>query len=109
RQELFDLACTAYNDAVFFRQFVNTENGNDVLEFFVLLQDLLDASCDIVVFLTNILWVEQTRGRCQWVNRWVETTRGQVTCQVGGCIEVSEHVGWCRVGVVVRWDVDGLH
>src|SRR5689334_1885711 len=41
RQELLDAACTRHDDLVFLGEFIDTEDGDDVLEFLVLLQDLL--------------------------------------------------------------------
>src|SRR5690625_3793360 len=79
------------------------------MQFLVLLQNLLDTIYDVVVLLTDVLRVKNTRSRFQWVNRWVEATRGQITSQVRGRIQVREHVGWCRVSVVVRWHVHSLH
>src|SRR5699024_11195760 len=61
-EELFHSPCTTDGYTVFFRQLVNTQNCDDILQFFVLLQNLLDAGGNFVVFLANILWVKNTGG-----------------------------------------------
>ncbi len=60
RQELLDAACTGDDDLVFFAQFVNAEDGNDVLQFLVLLEDLLAADSRDVVLLATVLRVVES-------------------------------------------------
>src|SRR5699024_5133615 len=61
-KELFHSTCTTDGDPVCFGSLVYTQNGDDILQFFVLLQNLLDAGGNFVVFLAYILWVQNTGG-----------------------------------------------
>src|SRR5688572_8095233 len=53
RQEALDLAGARHGGAVVFAQLVHTENGDDVLQVFVLLQGLLHLAGDRVVLLAD--------------------------------------------------------
>lgn len=59
RHEPLDLSCTLDGKLVLLGQLVHAENGNDVLETLVVLEDLLDASGDVVVLLPDDSGVEQ--------------------------------------------------
>ena len=41
-------------------KFLHAEDSDDILEFLVLLEKLLSASCDVVVILTDYLRFEDT-------------------------------------------------
>jgi hypothetical protein len=45
-EEALDLAGAGHGQAVFFGQFVHAQDGDDVLQFLVALQDLLHAAGD---------------------------------------------------------------
>src|SRR6478735_3776028 len=49
REELLDAACTRHDDLVLFGELIDAEDGDDVLELLVLLQDLLDPDGRVVV------------------------------------------------------------
>ena len=53
RKELLDLSSSCDDELIFFGEIINTKNGNDILEGFIILEDLLDTSCNIVMLLTN--------------------------------------------------------
>ena len=44
----------SYSQFVLFRQFIHTENGNDVLERLIILKDLLNSSGNFVVLLPDL-------------------------------------------------------
>src|SRR5690554_984274 len=102
RQEALDLTRTGYGLLVFFRQFVHTQNRDDVLQLLVTLQGLLNATCDVVVFLTDNQRIQLTRGGVQRVDRRVDTQLRDLTRQYYSRIKVGE--GGCRrrVGQVIR-------
>src|SRR5262245_18739629 len=62
RQEALDLARAGNGDLVLLRQLVHAENGDDVLERLVALQDLLHAAGDRVMLLANDARIEHARG-----------------------------------------------
>lgn len=43
-----------YGELIFFRQLVHTQDGNNILERLVVLEDLLDGSCNFIVLLANL-------------------------------------------------------
>src|SRR3954471_21749424 len=53
RQKALDLAGAGHRDLVFFGQFVHAENGDDVLQRFVLLQDLLNRARGLIMLLAD--------------------------------------------------------
>src|SRR5215203_4035106 len=57
-EELLDSPGAVDDDLVFFTQLVDAEDGDDVLELLVALQDLLHAHGDVVVLLTDVLRIE---------------------------------------------------
>src|SRR5699024_1645090 len=107
-EELLDPAGPVDGDLVFFRQFVDTEDRDDVLQFLVLLQDRLHRVRHPVVILTDVLRVEDPGGRGERVHRGVQTPGGDVTREFGRRIQVGERRRGCWVGVVVRGNVDRL-
>ena len=93
-QEALDLTSTRYHQFVFFRQFIHTQDGDDVFQFLITLQDGLNATRGVVVFLTNHQRVQLTAGGVQRVNGRVDTQRRDLTAQYHGCIKVSKGGGW---------------
>ena len=59
-QEALDLTSTRHGELVFRRQFVHTENCDDVAQFLVLLQRFLNAAGDRVVFFADDVGVDLT-------------------------------------------------
>src|SRR3954469_9142633 len=108
-EELLDPARPRDGDLVLFRERVHTEDGDDVLQFLVLLQDLLHPDGHVVVLLADVLRVEDTRRGGQRVDGRVQTPRRYVAPQLGGSVQGREGGGRRRVGVVVGGYVDRLH
>src|SRR3546814_9339861 len=54
--------CAGNSLLVFGRQFVHTQNGDDVAQFFVALQSLLHAASHCIVLFTHDLWIELAAG-----------------------------------------------
>src|SRR5690606_29065214 len=102
RQELLDAARAIDRDLVFFRQFVDTEDRDDLLELLVLLQDRLDARGHAVVVLAQVTGVHDAARGGERVDRGVETARRDLTAQLGRRVKVRERRRRRRVGVVVR-------
>ena len=85
-QEALDLTCACYHQFVFFRQFIHTQDGDDVFQFLITLQQGLYATRGVVVFLTYYQWIQLTAGGVQRVNGRVDTQRRDLTAQYHGCI-----------------------
>lgn len=76
----------SYHQFIFFRQFIHTEDGDDVFQFLITLQDGLNATRGVVVFLTNNQRIQLTAGGVQRVNGRVDTQGCDLTAQYHGCI-----------------------
>ena len=94
---------------VLFRELVHAEDGDDVLELLVALQDLLHLAGDGVVLLADDARVEHARGRVERIDRRVDALLGDRARQHGGRVEVGEGGRRRRVGQVVGRHVDRLH
>jgi hypothetical protein len=69
RQEALDPASPADEDLVLFGELVDAEDGDDVLQVLVALQDLLDPLGDGVVLLADVARVEDAARRVERVDR----------------------------------------
>src|SRR5690606_21808279 len=101
-QETLDLTSTGYKLLVGFRQFIHTQNRDDVLQFLVALQHVLNAASGVVVLLANYVGIQLTRGRVEWIDRRVNTQGSDVTRQNHGGVQVGEGGRRGRVGQVIR-------
>src|SRR5699024_8309042 len=90
RQEALDLARTGNSLLVFVRQFVHTENGNDVTQLVIALQCFLDATSNGVVLFANNLGIQLTTGGVQRVNSRINTQSSNLTCQNDCRVQVQE-------------------
>ena len=108
RQEPLDLARARDRELVLFRELVDAEDGDDVLQVLVALQDLLHRAGDVVVLVADDARVEDARGRRQRIDRRVDAELDDRARQVGRRVEVRERGRRRRVGVVVGGHVDRL-
>src|ERR1035437_4361977 len=108
-EELLDLAGARHNQLVLVGEFVDTQNGDDVLEILVALQGALDHLGHLVVVLADDEGIQNARGGSQRVDGGVNAQRGDIAREVGGGVEVGEGGGGGGVGVIVGGHVDGLH
>ncbi len=107
-QEALDFPRAGHRLLVFFGQFIHTENGDDVLQFLVALQNRLHATGHVVVFLADHQGVELAAGGVQRIYRGVNTLGGDVARQYHGGIQVGESGCRRRVSQVVRRHVNRL-
>ena len=109
RKEALHLACTTDRNLVLLGKLVHAEDRDDVLEILVSLEDLLHATGYFVVLLTDDLRIEDSRGRCKGIDGRVDALLGDTALQDDEGVQVSERGRGCRVGEVVRRNVDRLH
>ena len=79
------------------------------LERFVVLENLLDTTSDVVVFLADNVGVHDTRSGVERVDSRVDGQLGNTTRQHSGGVQVSECGGWGGICKIISWHVDGLH
>ena len=109
RQEALDLAGAGDGELVVLGELVHAEDGDDVLQALVALQDALDVAGDLVVLLADHHRVEEARGRVERVDGGVDAELGDGAGEHGRGVEVGEGGGGRGVGQVVGGDVDRLH
>lgn len=95
-------------ELVLLGQFVHTQNGDDVLERLVVLEQLLNTGSDVVVLLTDDCGVKHSRLGVEGVDGRVDTQLGNTTRQRGSGVQVGEGGGGSRVSQVIGGHVDGL-
>ena len=76
RQEPLDAAGTVDHLLVLFAQLVDAEDGDDVLQLAIALQDLLHAPGDGVVLLADVLRVEDAAVGGQRIDRRIDALLG---------------------------------
>src|SRR3954449_9731538 len=76
RQEALDLARALHRHLVLVGELVDAQDGDDVLELAVALEDLLHLRGDVVVLLPDDVGLEDRRRRVQRVDRRVDALLG---------------------------------
>ncbi len=59
-EETLNPTCTTNRDLILFRELVHTENGDNILQLFILLQGNLYATCCLVMFFADNHWIQDT-------------------------------------------------
>ena len=109
RQESLKLSGTLNGQLISFRQFVHTQNGNDILQRLVFLEHLLDLGSGIVVVLSDNTGIQHTRFGVKRVDSRVDTQLRDTTGQDSGGVQMGESGGGSRISQIVSRHVDGLH
>ena len=94
RKETLHTARTVHDQFIFFRKFLHTKDGDDVLQFLVALQNLFHALCYVIMFLSHDVRVKDTGRRSQWIDSRIDTQFRNLTVEHGRCIQMAE--GCCR-------------
>src|SRR4051794_3720432 len=108
RQEPLDPPRAVHGDLVLVRELVDAEDGDDVLELLVALEDLLDLVSHVEVLLADDLGLEDRRGGVERVDGGVDPLLGDRPGERRRGVQMCEHRRRRRVRQVVRRDVDGL-
>ena len=103
-----NFASAGDGELVVFAEFVDAENGDDVLEIFVTLQDALDALRDVVMLLPDDARGENARCGCQRIDGGINPS-SDWPAEYGGGVQVSEGCGRSGIGQIVGGNVNGLH
>src|SRR5581483_162408 len=109
REKALNLARAADDDLVFFRQLVDAENCDDVLEVLVLLQNRLHAARSVVVLVAEDARVEDLGGRRERIDGGIDAQLRDLARENRRRIEVCECGRRRRIGEIVCRDVDRLH
>ena len=109
REELLDLAGAGHRELVFVGQFVDAQNGDDVLQILVALQHSLHQLGGVVVVVAQDDRIENARRGSQRIDRRINAQCRDVAREVRRRVEVRERRRRSRIGVVVGGHVDRLH
>jgi hypothetical protein len=80
-EEALDLPGAGHDELVLFGELVHAEDGDDVLQVLVALEDLLDAAGDGVVALADDVGSRIRRGRSERVDRGVDALLGDANAR----------------------------
>ena len=108
RQEALDLARAGDGELVLGRELVHPQDRDDVAQFLVPLQRLLDVARAVVVLLADDVRVHLARRRVERVDRRVDAERRDIAREHDRRVEVAEGRRRRRVGQVVGRHVHGL-
>src|SRR5262249_61926066 len=101
RQELFNLAGASHSALVFVGEFFDTENGDDVLQILVALENRLHAASNGVVLGADDARIENARVAGERIDRWVDAAFDDLAAEVGCRVQVREGGGRGGIGVVL--------
>src|ERR1700722_5175614 len=108
-KEFFDFARARDGLLVVVGKFFDAQNGDDVLQFLVTLQNGFHGAGDVVMFLSNNARIQNARKAGQRINGGINAALDDLAAQVGGGIQVRESRRGSWIGVIVRRNVNGLH
>src|SRR5437870_4861095 len=108
REEALDAARSRNSLLVLLRELFGAEDGDDVLEVSVALEDSLYAAGRVVVLLTDDARVEDSREGGERVDGGVERLLNEGAGKRNDGVEMAEGSDHAGVGVVVGGDVDRL-
>jgi len=107
-EETLNLSGTSDGHLILFGEIIHTQNGNNILQRSVVLEELLDATSGVVVNLTDDGGVQHTGGGIEGIHSGVDTELSEGTRQHSGGIKMSESGGGSGIGQIISRHVDSL-
>ena len=94
---------------IILRKLIHTEDGDDILQIFILLQGNLNTAGNQIMLLTDDIRIKNTGGGIQRINRRIDSELGNLPGKNNGSVKMGK--GGCRSGVgqVVGRYVDALY
>ena len=86
-----------------------TQNSDNILKRFVILQDLLYTTGNFVMLLSDDVGVHDTGGGIEGIDSGVDTQFGDGSGQHSGGVQVSKGGGGGRIGQVISGHINGLY
>ena len=108
-QEALHAAGAVHGHLVLLAQFVHAQDGDDVLQLLVALEDLLHALGAVVVLVAHDGRGQDPAGGVQGVHRGIDAQLGDLPAEHRGGVQVGEGGGRSGVGEVIRRHVHRLH
>lgn len=108
-EESLDLSGTGDGELILFGELVHTENGDNILERLVILEELLNTTSSVVVNVSDDGRVEHSGGGIEGIDGGIDTKLGQGSGEHSGGVQVSEGGGGGGISQIISGHVDGLH
>jgi len=108
REKALDLARAGHGLFVFFGQFIHAEDGDNVLEFLVLLQGCLHPARGVVVFVADDVGVKLAAGGIERIDRRINPEGSNIARKHDRRIQMRKGGRGRGVGQIIRWYVHGL-
>ena len=109
RQKALNLSGPCDGDFIFVGQLFHSQNGNNILKFFILLQNLLYLPRDLIMFVSDIRGIQNPGSRIQWIHCRVNTQLNDLTRQNNGSVQMRKGRCRCRVGQIVCRHIHTLY
>src|SRR6266446_322178 len=109
RQKFLNLAGACHGALVLIGKFFDAENGDDVLQILVALQNQFHAACHGIVLRADDARIENARGAGQWIDRRINAALDDLSAQVRRGIKMRKGRGRCGVRIVVGGNINRLH
>merc|ERR1712087_503573 len=109
RHELLYLTCASNGKLVIFRQFIHTQNGNNILKTLQVLQQLLGSTGNIVMFLADDARIQHTGVGVQRIDSRVDTQFRNSTRQHSISVKMRKGGSRSRIGKIISRYVNSLY
>jgi peptide chain release factor 1 len=103
------LSRSSDDESILLRELIHTEDRDDILEFFIPLEDLLTGTSGVIVVISYGGWCEDGRCRVERIDCRIDAQFCDRAREYHSRIEVSEGIRWSGIGEVISGDVDGLY
>src|SRR4029450_13168191 len=90
REELLNLPRARHRELVLLGKLVDPEDGDDVLQIFVALQNLFDGACHAIVLVAEDPGIENSRGRGERIDRGINSQFGNRPRKIRRGIQMRE-------------------
>lgn len=97
-----------HSQLVLLRKFLHTQDDNDVLEWSVVLWDLLNPMGNIIILISNNTGIHDLRSGIQRIHSWVDAQLSNSMDQHSGSIQMGKGSGRGRVSQVISRHIDCL-
>jgi hypothetical protein len=100
-EELLHLTCSSDSQLIFFGKIVHTENGDNILERLVVLEEFLDSTGGLVMNVSEDEGIEHSGGRIEGIDSGVDTEFGKGSGEHSLGIQMGEGGGRGGIGKII--------
>jgi hypothetical protein len=100
-EELLHLTCSSDGQLIFFGKIVHTENGDNILERLVVLEEFLDTTGSLVMDISEDEGIQHSGGRIEGIDSGVDTEFGKGSGEHSLGIQMGEGGGRGGIGKII--------